>query len=247
MLGGLVVTGIVAAPTAGAVPVVSNLSSVSRGVCTTSLTDANARAASFTVKVANQATASSYGFAASLQERTPRGRWTTLTGDASPVGLGPFQPAAQGAPKMIRKINVRGLRMGSSYRLKVNFRWTLPDGTQSVTVRSESCAVKELRPNLKILNILGWLPGTTGNQVVYRVRVGASRLAGIAGRMLSVSVRQGTTVLGAVSVRPTAAKQYVLVPGTRCDSRQDVTYRVDGDQKVEESNLADNESTLPCL
>lgn len=219
---------------------------VSRPVCTTSLDDPQQRAVTFTVRASRGATASSFGFTAKLEEKAAGGSWTSLTGTASPEGLGTFQPAADGSAAMVRRINVRGLRMGSAYRLKVSFRWVTPSGKQRVTRRSAACTVKELRPNVGFLRSLPWSPGTSGDQVVYRPQLRVQRGTPFADRKITISVLQGTTVLGRVSPQSLSNRALVLVPGTVCTAGTDVTYRVDVAPAVEESNTADNELTVPC-
>jgi len=220
--------------------------SVSRGVCTTSLADPQGRAATFTVRMERGDAGPDYGFTATLQEKAPGGSWTTLSGSASPAGLGSFQPAAGGAGAMVRKINVRGLRMGSAYRLKVGFRWTTATGRQAVSRRSTACVIKELRPNLAVAQSLGWIPGTSGNQVVYRARLRIARATALTGRTVTLSVLQGGTLLGSATVDQLVHGTTALVPGARCTAGSDVTIRIEASPTVEERSLADNELTVPC-
>lgn len=219
---------------------------VSRPVCTTSLDDPQQRAATFTVRASRGAAATSFGFTAVLEEKTAGGAWAPLTGTSSPAGLGTFQPAADGAAAMVRRINVSGLRMGSAYRLKVSFRWVTPTGKQRVTRRSSACTVKELRPNLGVTRSLPWTPGTRGDQLVYRTVLRVSRGASLAGRMVTVSVSQGATLLGQVTSKPFHNGSLVLIPGSPCTPGQDITFRIDVDPTIEESTMVDNELTMPC-
>jgi hypothetical protein len=219
--------------------------SVSRGVCTTSLDDSQERAASFTVRMAQGEVGAGFGFTAALEEKSPDGEWATLSGSASPDGLGSFQPAADGAGSMVRKINVRGLRMGSAYRLKVGFRWTTASGRKAVTRRSSSCTVKELRPNLGVARSLGWIPGTSGGQVVYRARLRVSRGSALAHRTVALSVLQGGKLLGSATFDRLTRGMTALVPGARCTAGSDVTIRIEA-PAVEERTLSDNELTTRC-
>jgi hypothetical protein len=250
----LVLGAVAAGAFASAVPAASAASTatpgthISRPVCTTSLDDPQARAATFTVRAARGASATAFGFTATLQEKPAGGKWTSLSGEASPAGLGSFQPAADGAASMVRRINVRGLRMGSAYRLKVAFRWETPGGKQRVTRRSTACTVKELRPNLAVLRSLPRIPGTRGDQVVYRtqIRVKHGRATTLAEKKVTVSVSQGTTLLGRVEPVPLYNGAVVLIPGTVCTSGSDITYRIEVAPAIEESDVADNELTVPC-
>lgn len=219
---------------------------VSRPVCTTSLDDPQQRAATFTVRASRGATAGSFGFTAVLEEKAAGGRWTALTGAASPPGLGTFQPAADGAAAMVRRINVRGLRMGSAYRLKVAFRWATPSGKQRVTRRSAACTVKELRPNVGLSRSLPWTPGTSGDQLVYRTVLRVSRPSALAGRTITVSVSQGTTLLGQTISQLPHNGSLVLIPGSACTPGRDVTLRIEATPAIEESNVTDNELRIPC-
>lgn len=219
---------------------------VARPVCTTSLDDPQARAATFNVRAARGQDATSFGFTAVLEEKPAGGVWSPLAGPASPPGFGVFQPAADGAATMIRRINVRGLRMGSSYRLKVIFRWVTPTGKQRVTRRSAPCTVKELRPNLGVTRSLPWTPGTRGDQLVYRTVLRVSRAAAFTGRVVTISVSQGTTLLGQASPKPLHHGSLVLIPGSACTPGQDITFRIEATPAIEESNAADNELTMPC-
>lgn len=221
---------------------------VSRPVCTSSLDDPQGRAATFNIRTSRgQDATTSYGFTAVLEEKPAGGAWGPLTGTASPPGLGAFQPAAAGAAAMVRRINVRGLRMGSAYRLKVTFRWVTPTGKQRVTRRSSACTVKELRPNLGVVGALPWTPGTRGDQVVYRVQLRVQRPATLLDRAITISVNQGTTLLGRVSPAPIYHGALVLIPGALCTPGQGVTYRVEvAPAAVEESTMTDNELAAPC-
>ncbi len=219
---------------------------VSRGVCTTSLDDPQGRAASFNVRATRGAGSSGFGFAAVLEEKSPNGSWSTLKGSASPAGLGAYQPAASGAGAMVRRINVRGLRMGSSYRLRVTFRWVTASGTQTLTRRSSACTVKELRPNLGVSRSLGWSPGVSGGQVVYRARLRVSRAGSFSGKTVTLSVVQNGTLLGSATVQPLVHGATVLIPGARCVAGEDVSIRIDAAPTVEERTLDDNELEVAC-
>lgn len=252
----LVLSGVVGGTLAGGVPgagaatttrtAATPATQVSRPVCTTSLDDPQQRAATFTVRASRGATADGFGFTPVLEEKAAGGSWTALTGTASPPGFGNFQPAAEGAAAMVRRINVRGLRMGSSYRLKVAFRWATPSGKQRVTRRSAACTVKELRPNVGFMRSLAWTPGTSGDQVIYRPQLRVQRGAPFTDRKVTVSVLQGTTVLGRVTAQPLFHRALVLIPGTVCAPGTDVTYRIEVAPVIEESDAADNELTVPC-
>lgn len=232
---------------AGAASVSSSNAYVTRGVCTTSIADAQARAASFSVGLREfTRKATSYGFRAQIQERVGKGRWTTLKGAQSPDGLGTWQDAQSGSTKMVRKITVRGLRPGSAYRLRVGYRWIGPGGKTSASRTSRSCHVKDLRPNVGVDKDVGWTPGTTGGQVVYRVPVTASGLDALRTADVVVEIRQGSVVLGRTTFRPTSSSDVELVPGRRCVSGQPITVVLDPDGVIDERNERDNSVTVPC-
>ncbi len=236
-----VVPGVAAAARADATPATK----LSRPDCSTSLDDAQDRAATFTVRASRGSSATDFGFTARLQEKPADGSWTTLSGV---TGLGSYEAASDGASKMVRRIKVRGLRMGSAYRLKVTYRWVTPDGKRRVTRRSAACTVKELRPNVGLIRALSRTPGTRGDQVVYRtqVRLKPTRTATLADREITISVSEGSTLLGRVTPRPLYHRALVLIPGRACTPGSDVTFRIEVAPEVEESRLADNELTVPC-
>lgn len=237
-------TSMAAVPSAGAAATPST--HVSRPVCTSSLDDPQQRTATFTVRASRGETAGDFGFTAVLEEK-PAGRsWRSLKGSASPEGLGTFESAADGSAAMVRRINVRGLRLGSAYRLKVSFRWVTPSGKRRVTRRSAACTVKEMRPNVGIARARSWIPGTSGDQVVYRPQLRVKRGARLAGGKVTISVLQGTTLLGRVTPQSLSNRGLVLIPGTPCEAGADVTYRVEVDPAIEESRTADNELTVRC-
>ncbi|WP_210494078.1 hypothetical protein [Patulibacter sp. SYSU D01012] len=244
-LAGLVLA---AAPAAAATPSAApaDAAKVGRGTCTTSATDPQARAASFTVTMRALPPARTYGFRTTLQEKAPGGRWTTLTGAAAPQGLGQMEDARPGAASMRRKITVRGLRPGASYRLRVRFRWAFADTTLAVGRTSRACRVVDPRPNLAVGAAAPWIPGAVGGQVVYRVPVRTSRLAALAGRSVGVTVRQGDVVLAGTSFVPAAADDVALVPGRRCVSGQPVVVTVDPAGEIDERDETDNAVTVPC-
>lgn len=201
--------------------------SVSRGVCTTSATDPQARAASFVVRARDVPPATSYGFSVKLQERVPGGRWGTLKGSAVPAGFGTFETARSGAPRMSRRLNVEGLHPGSSYRLRVSYRWTTPTGGLQAVRTSRACAVKDLRPDVELTGVAGWQPSTTGGEVAYRVALRSAGLDALRGVDVPVVVRQGTTVLASGSVRPSAEREELLLAGRRCTQGPPVTVELD--------------------
>lgn len=219
---------------------------VSRGVCTTSATDAAARAASFTVRVRDIAPSTSYGFATKLEERLPGGRWKVLKGTAVPAGFGAFQTARTGAPSMTRRINVQGLHPGSSYRLRVTYRWTTSTGTLQTRRTSSSCAVKDVRPDVGLTGEFGWQPSAAGGEVAYRIGIGADGLDDLKGVDVPIEVRQGTSVLATGVLRPGAAKEAVLLPGRRCVQGQPVTVELDPEGLVDDRVAADDLLTTAC-
>jgi hypothetical protein len=235
------------AAAASASPPLPGLAKVSRGVCTTSPTDPQARAAGFVVRMRELPGASSYGFAVRLQERAPGAGWKTLKGAAVPAGFGEFETARTGAPRMTRRLNVRGLHPGSSYRVRVQFRWSTPAGVRELTRTSRACAVRDERPNVGLTGEFGWQPSAAGGEVAYRVGLTADGLGALEGVDVPVVVRQGQTVLASGLLRPSAAAEVVALAGRRCMQGQPVTVQLDPDGLVEDRDAADDVLTAACV
>lgn len=254
VIAGAAVAALALSPAASAAPATGSTgnvpraaASVSRGVCTTSASDPQARAASFAVRVRDVPPASSYGFSVKLQERAPGARWTTLKGSAVPAGFGEFESAKPGAPRMSRRLNVQGLHPGSSYRLRVTYRWTGPSGVLQTTRTSRACAVKDLRPDVVLTGVPGWQPSTTGGEVAYRIGLRAEGLDALKGIDVPVVVRQGTTVLATGVVRPAAATEELLLPGRRCMQGSPVTVELDPDRTLADRVAVGQPLSAPCV
>ncbi|MDO9408518.1 hypothetical protein [Patulibacter sp.] len=237
----------VGASAASSSKVPSGTAKVSRGVCATSATDLQARAASFSVTVRDLPPAGSYGFSARLEERMPGARWKALKGQDVPSGFGAFEVARSGAPSMSRRITVRGLHPGSSYRLRVTYRWTGSSSTTVVRRTSRACAVKDLRPDVGLTGEFGWQPSTTGGEVAYRIGLRSDGLDALKGVDVPVVVRQGQSVLATGVVRPSAASEVVLLTGRRCVQGSPVTVELDPDGLVEDRDATDDLLSASCL
>ncbi|CAB4957699.1 unannotated protein [freshwater metagenome] len=234
---------------AGAAPsakVPSGSAKVSRGVCTTSATDPQARAASFAVTVRDLPPAGSYGFSTRLEERMPGARWRTLRGADVPTGFGAFQTARSGAPSMTRRITVRGLHAGSSYRLRVTYRWTGPSSTTVVRRTSRACAVKDLRPDVGLTGEFGWQPSTTGGEVAYRIGLASDGLDALKGVDVPIVVRQGQSVLAMGTFRPSAASEVLVLAGRRCVQGAPVAVELDPDGLVEDRDAPNDALSASC-
>lgn len=236
-----------AAPAGSDASVPRAAASVSRGVCRTSATDPQARAASFVVRARNVAPATSYGFSVKLQERLRGARWTTLKGTAVPVGFGAFETAKAGAPRMSRRLNVQGLHPGSSYRVRVSYRWSTPAGVLATTRTSRACAVKDLRPDVGLTGVPAWQPSTTGGEVAYRIGLRSEGLEALKAVDVPVVVRQGTTVLATGVVRPSAATEQLLLPGRRCMQGAPVTVELDAGGTLADRVDVGGFVTAPCV
>lgn len=228
----------------GAVP--RGAAKVSRGVCTTSPTDAAERAASFTVRVRDLPPSTAYGFSVKLQERLPGERWKTLRGAAVPTGFGAFETARTGAPSMSRRINVQGLHPGSSYRLRVTYRWSTAERTRTARRTSSSCVVKDARPDVGLTGAFGWQPSVAGGEVAYRIGIRADGLGDLKGVDVPIEVRQGSSVLATGVLRPGGASETVLLPGRRCVQGPPVTVELDPQGLVEDRIAADDLLTTAC-
>jgi hypothetical protein len=220
--------------------------SVSRGACTTSPTDAQARSATFVVRMKARADASSYGFLPQLEERLPGGTWTALKGPDAPAGLAAFKSARRGSQRMVRRINVRGLRSGSAYRLRVEGRYLRGTTQRSTTVLSASCTVKDVRPNVALTGVFGWQPSTAGGEVAYRIGVRATAAESLAATDVPILLRQGETTLASGSF-PATAEGYVLLSGKRCVQGQPVVVTLDPDDVIDDREPTDDILRAECV
>ncbi len=223
-------------------------SSVSRAACTTSATDPQQRAVDFVVRMSDMPAASlSYGFRLRLQERVAGRSWRTLRRSELPAGLQPNQTARSGTRRMVRRIGVRGLRPGSSYRVRVAFRWLRPNGDlRTAAAVSRACQVDDLRPNLAVGGPVAWTPAPTAGEVVYRVPVRTERSAALAGRPVVVAVLQDGTELGRTEIAPVGGDEIVLLPGRRCASDRPLRVVIDPDGTVDERDEDDNAVRTRC-
>ncbi|WP_026911442.1 hypothetical protein [Patulibacter minatonensis] len=219
---------------------------VSRGVCTTSATDASARAATFTVRMKDVPPSSSYGFSVRLEERLPGAKWKALKGASVPTGFGDFVTAKSGAPSLSRRFNVQGLHAGSSYRLRATYRWSTGGASRAVRRTSRACVVKDLRPHVGLTGDFGWLPSTAGGEVAYRIGLRADGLDALKGVDVPVVVRQGQTVLATGVLHPAAATENVLLPGKRCTQGVPVMVQIDPDGLVDARPDTDGQLTASC-
>jgi len=239
--------GASAATETGSSAVPKGSAKVSRGVCTTSATDAQTRAASFTVGVRALPTASAFGFSSRLEERLPGGRWKVLKGGDVPAGFGTFEAARSGAPSMSRRITVRGLHPGSSYRLRVTYRWTGSGPAVQVRRTSRACAVKDVRPDVGLTGEFGWQPSTAGGEVAYRIGLRTDGLEALKGVDVPIVVRQGQNVLLTSTVRPSAASEVLVLAGRRCMQGLPVTVQLDPEGLVEDRDPSDDVLSAGCV
>lgn len=243
---GLALLAAPAGASAATPPPPPGAASVSRGVCTTSATDPQGRAAAFTVRMRQLASSTSYGFSVRLQERAPGGRWKVLKGSAVPEGFGAFESARPGAPRMTRLITVQGLHPGSSYRVRVTYRWTTPSGVREAARTSRACAVRDARPDVGLTGEFGWQPSAAGGEVAYRIGLRADGLDALKGLDVPIVVRQGQTVLLEGTVRPSTASEIVTLAGKRCIQGQPVTVQLDAGDLVEDRDAANDLLTAAC-
>lgn len=220
---------------------------VSRGACTTSATDPQARSAAFVVRMKARPDAAAYGFVTQLDERLPGGAWTTLKGTEAPAGLAALRTARRGSKRMVRRITVRGLRSGSSYRLRVEGRYVRAGGSRAVQVMSGSCTVKDVRPNVALTGVFGWQPSTIGGEVAYRIGVRATTAEALGTTDVPIVLRQGETTLATGSFRPTGEGDVVLIPGKRCIQGQPVVVTLDPQDLIDDREPADDVLRAECV
>jgi hypothetical protein len=193
-----------------------------------------------------RADAPTYGFSAQLEERVPGGTWTALKGPAAPAGLTAFKAARRGSARMVRRLTVRGLRPGSTYRLRADGRWARTDSTRAVAVTSRSCTVKDVRPNVALTGVFGWQPSTAGGEVAYRIGVRTTTVEALGTVDVPVLLRQGETTLATGTFRPTG-EGYVLLPGKRCVQGQPVIVTLDPDNVIDDREPTDDVLRAECV
>lgn len=251
--GALALVGGLAPPTAavadGTKPLPAKTVRIARNACTTSATDAQARAATFTVTMrALRRPATTFGFSVRLQERPAvGGRWATLKGARSPAGLGVFEAARAGSTRLVRKISVQGLRPGFRYRLLVRSRWVGGGEVRGGVDTSRSCTVADVRPDVGIGTApILWTPGTAANQVVYRVPVTALGIPALGDRAVTLEIRQGDVVLTSTTYAPALADDVLLVAGRRCAADKRLQVVLDPEGLIDERDEANNVRSVPC-
>jgi len=227
------------APSAGAA---RSSGDVARVACSISTSDPRSGEATFSIQARDLRPAStSYGFRVRLQQRRPGDAWSTSS-------LLRFQAARPGAQRMVRRITVRGLAIGSAYRLRVAFRWRRPDGTTRTATRtSRSCRVVDARPDVAVdEGRIGWTPAPTAGEVVYRVPLTGRATARVSGGQATVAVLQSGQELARARVDLADGGFEALVPGRRCSSAAPLRVVVDPDGEIDERDESNNVQVLPC-
>jgi CARDB len=161
-------------------------------------------------------------------------------------GLARWHRSAMGVRAYGFSQGVRGLRDGSTYRVRVYYRWIGADHNLLWAARRTSgpCRMFRPLPNLRV-RLLGHWPTATAGVWSYGVRVGN------AGRGSADDVALQFAVDGSVVASKTishlasgeARSRYFTAPA--CATKYSAT--ADPDDSVAESNEGDNSASAPCF
>jgi CARDB len=163
--------------------------------------------------------------------------------------LGIWNRAKAGTTEYKFRQKAVNLAAPASYKARVTFRWLGPGKSDKTTKvkTSKVCEQTDPRPNLRVvrLDASPLKAGLANYQVVIR-NVGASAASGPNGFDVAVAVdgvaQPSKNVLG---LRPGELVQ-VNVRAPRCAQGGTVRAAVDPDQRIDQSDRADDVLELPC-
>ena len=168
---------------------------------------------------------------------------------AIPVpGLGVWKRSHKSVPSYEVDKGVDNLAAPASYQLRVGFRWYGAGGRVLRTVHklTKICHEPDLRPNLKVRNVIVEPPLTAGGKWHYTVVV--RNAGGSAAGPFNVSYSPPGAPLQTLPIAGLAADAIsrVTFAGPACDSTSPPTFTVDAANQVGESNEADNSAVATC-
>jgi hypothetical protein len=174
-----------------------------------------------------------------LLQRDPGERWRR----AYAPGLSRWKRSRAGVRRFAHRQRVRGLKDGSYYRMRVDFRWLNRNGgvIRRRRLTSRTCSLAESLPNLRVTSITGVLEGP-GERYAVSVENAGQAGSPEAGLRLAVDgVPQGLVAVPALAPGESAT---VSLTGARCLAR--VRAVVDPGQLVMESHEGDNALAHGC-
>jgi CARDB len=162
-------------------------------------------------------------------------------------GLGTWNPATPGVDRFRFRKPIQNLPAASSYYVKVTYRWLdRQNAAYARTVRLTGvCFQPDLRPDLRVAGFGGTRrlgPGQFAYTVVLR---NAGRTAS---RDFDAVLTVGGLPRPAVNVSGLAAgeRRIVELTGPRCESGATTRVELDPDNRVDESNEANNSRSTTC-
>jgi CARDB len=159
--------------------------------------------------------------------------------------LRPWRRSKPGARTFIYTQRVTGLRDGTGYRARVQFRWYGPQGRvlRTISERSGVCRQPAPLPNLTIGSITS-APSSTAGMRTYTITV-ANTGEGEA-REVGVGLRVDGTAVGSskIDLLPAQEQAVVQIDGPACAFT--VRAVADPQHRIPETNESDNSLTVPC-
>jgi CARDB protein len=162
-------------------------------------------------------------------------------------GLGRWRKSDPGVRAFRYRQRVRGLSEGTSYRMRVRFRWYDQEGNVIRRARRSSglCRQYTALPNLRIVRLRAE-PGSSPNTLRYIARV--SNRGAVAGTNATVALSLDGGELDRQTIHrlPAYATQSLVFEGPRCASGDEVLAVADPDGVLVESSERDNRLARSC-
>jgi hypothetical protein len=180
-----------------------------------------------------------------LLQRTPQ------TSSFQPVagpGLGVWKRSHRGVPSYEIDKGVDNLAAPASYRLRVGFRWYGPGGRvlKSAHRLTKVCHEPDLRPNLRIRDVLVTPPATPGASWHYTVVVRNAGGSAAGPFNVSYSPHGAPAQTLPIAGLPAGITSRVTFAGPACSAGSPPSFTVDPGNQVAESNEADNSAVATC-
>lgn len=161
-------------------------------------------------------------------------------------GFGRWERSLAGKSGFVYTKRVERMRPAAEYRTSVRFRWYDAEGVQRESVRrTPVCAQPDQRPNLT-LALVEVVPAADGTSTRYVLEVtnDGATAAGTFDVALSGELEPVRRTVPGLPAGESATVE--LVGRRRCTPDAPVSFRVDPDDVVEESNERDNRSRWLC-
>jgi hypothetical protein len=162
--------------------------------------------------------------------------------------LGIWNRAKSGTTQYTFRQKVYNLDAPASYRAKVTYHWIGANGRESTTRRwTKACEQRDPRPNLRVVRLDAAPAGKLADYVVVVRNVGAGTIAPDPGFDVALAV-DGVTQPPNKSIQGLRPGERVQVNwrAPRCKPTGTLRAAADPDQRVEQSDRADDVLELPC-